>query len=88
MKRLEYRGYDSAGVAVDGGNEASDPEFATGDMNNSGLSAKNSGEREISIFREQGKVNKLETLVFNNNEELDMDLMFETHVGIAHTCWF
>jgi glucosamine--fructose-6-phosphate aminotransferase (isomerizing) len=87
LKRLEYRGYDSAGIAVDGGNEASDPEFATGDMNSSGLSAKSSGERDTSIFREQGKVNKLESLVFNNSEALDMDLVFETHVGIAHTRW-
>ena len=87
LKRLEYRGYDSAGIAVDGGNEPQNVEFATGDMTTSSNSKlANLAEREISIMREKGKVAKLEELVFSN-EDLNMELEFETHVGIAHTRW-
>jgi glutamine---fructose-6-phosphate transaminase (isomerizing) len=62
LTRLEYRGYDSAGLAVDG------------DKKN-----------EIYAFKEVGKVAKLRELIAES--EVDMDKIFDSHVGIAHTRW-
>lgn len=72
LRRLEYRGYDSAGLAFDGGNEIPFGEA------NSGL--------PIQLVREKGKVDELERLV-NKLEDVNWDLEFDTHCGIAHTRW-
>eukprot|EP01111_Echinosteliopsis_oligospora_P004409 TRINITY_DN170_c1_g1_i1.p1 TRINITY_DN170_c1_g1~~TRINITY_DN170_c1_g1_i1.p1 ORF type:complete len:670 (-),score=133.96 TRINITY_DN170_c1_g1_i1:282-2291(-) len=67
LRRLEYRGYDSAGLCVD------------------------AVDRTPAIFKIKGNVNNLETLV---KTEAIMPLMeggdevlFDNHVGIAHTRW-
>lgn len=85
LKRLEYRGYDSAGVAIDSGNDsdAQESDYSIGDPQ-SNAAAKS--DRGIAIIREKGKVAKLEALVFGG-DDLDMDIEFTTHVGIAHTRW-
>ncbi|XP_071488175.1 glutamine--fructose-6-phosphate aminotransferase [isomerizing] 2-like isoform X1 [Diadema antillarum] len=70
LKRLEYRGYDSAGIAVDGGNE--DPEKTE--------------QRQTRIIKKRGKVKNLEEEIFTQ-EDLDFDVEYETHCGIAHTRW-
>ncbi|GAB7359329.1 hypothetical protein MBLNU230_g5980t1 [Neophaeotheca triangularis] len=62
LSRLEYRGYDSAGLAIDG------------DKRN-----------EVFAFKEVGKVAKLRELIKNN--EPDMNKVFDSHAGIAHTRW-
>lgn len=64
LQRLEYRGYDSAGVAVDA------------DVNG----------HEVTIIKKKGKVKMLEDEIMNQ-EDLDFDLEFTTHIGIAHTRW-
>ncbi|EFW99404.1 glucosamine-fructose-6-phosphate aminotransferase [Grosmannia clavigera kw1407] len=62
LSRLEYRGYDSAGLAVDG------------DKKN-----------EVFAFKEVGKVAKLKALI--DSSKLDLDEVFDSHCGIAHTRW-
>ncbi|KAK0656862.1 hypothetical protein B0T16DRAFT_400423 [Cercophora newfieldiana] len=62
LSRLEYRGYDSAGLAVDG------------DKKN-----------EVFAFKEVGKVAKLKQLI--DETKLDLDKVFDSHCGIAHTRW-
>ena len=62
LSRLEYRGYDSAGLAVDG------------DKKN-----------EVFAFKEVGKVAKLKELIAESKP--DMNKIFDSHVGIAHTRW-
>ena len=62
LSRLEYRGYDSAGLAVDG------------DRKN-----------EVLAFKEVGKVAKLKQLI--TESEPDMNKIFDSHAGIAHTRW-
>ena len=62
LSRLEYRGYDSAGLAIDG------------DKKN-----------EVLAFKEVGKVAKLKELIAESKP--DMEKIFDSHVGIAHTRW-
>lgn len=57
LKKLEYRGYDSAGVAV-------------------------ANEDKIHLFKEEGKVVRLEDLIALKGEDLS-----QMHTGIAHTRW-
>jgi len=71
LRRLEYRGYDSAGLAFDGGNE---------------LPLCSSQKMPIELCRQKGKVDNLDKLVKSMNN-VNWDLEFETHAGIAHTRW-
>lgn len=71
LRRLEYRGYDSSGIAFDGGNE---------------LPLCSSQKMSIELCRQKGKVAELQKLV-DNMENTNWDLEFETHAGIAHTRW-
>lgn len=70
LQRLEYRGYDSAGVGIDGGNE------------------KNweNNVSKIQLIKKKGKVKALDEEI-NKQEDLDLDIEFEVHLGIAHTRW-
>ncbi|XP_072021586.1 glutamine--fructose-6-phosphate aminotransferase [isomerizing] 2-like isoform X1 [Amphiura filiformis] len=69
LKRLEYRGYDSAGVAIDGGNDSND--------------AKQSPPQ---IIKKRGKVRALEEEIYSK-DDLNLDLEYDIHCGIAHTRW-
>ncbi|MBN3288454.1 GFPT1 aminotransferase, partial [Polyodon spathula] len=70
LRRLEYRGYDSAGVGIDGGNSK--------DWQKNGKS--------IQLIKKQGKVKALDEEI-NKQQDLDMDVEFDIHLGIAHTRW-
>ncbi|XP_078386829.1 glutamine--fructose-6-phosphate aminotransferase [isomerizing] 1-like [Cetorhinus maximus] len=70
LQRLEYRGYDSAGVGIDGGNNKE---------------CEDQG-KQICIIKRNGKIKTLEEEV-NKQEDVDFDIEFETHFGIAHTRW-
>ncbi|GAB6028469.1 Glutamine--fructose-6-phosphate aminotransferase [isomerizing] 2 [Chamberlinius hualienensis] len=67
LQRLEYRGYDSAGVAVD----------------------IDVGGKEVIMIKQKGKVKALEDEIINlkDSKDIDFDLEFLTHCGIAHTRW-
>jgi glucosamine--fructose-6-phosphate aminotransferase (isomerizing) len=71
LRRLEYRGYDSAGIAFDGGNEVS-------------LNDKTS--RPCEVMRQKGRVDDLDKLI-KKCESMNGDLEFDVHCGIAHTRW-
>lgn len=71
LQRLEYRGYDSAGVAFDGGN---------------GIPLDSRAVLPCKVIRQKGKVEELRKAV-DELKDVDWDLEFETHAGIAHTRW-
>lgn len=82
LKRLEYRGYDSAGIAIDSGNESDDP-YIAGDAG-----PLPGDERGIHILKEKGKVSNLEELVNNAlSNEISPSTLHNVHTGIAHTRW-
>uniref|UniRef100_A0A8C5QCA9 glutamine--fructose-6-phosphate transaminase (isomerizing) n=1 Tax=Leptobrachium leishanense TaxID=445787 RepID=A0A8C5QCA9_9ANUR len=70
LQRLEYRGYDSAGVGIDGGNEKNWENNAN----------------KIQLIKKKGKVKALEDEI-KKLEDMDLDIEFEVHLGIAHTRW-
>uniref|UniRef100_A0A670J1G6 glutamine--fructose-6-phosphate transaminase (isomerizing) n=1 Tax=Podarcis muralis TaxID=64176 RepID=A0A670J1G6_PODMU len=70
LQRLEYRGYDSAGVGIDGGNDK-DWEANAG---------------KIALIKKKGKVKALDEEV-NKQQDMDLDIEFDVHLGIAHTRW-
>lgn len=73
LQRLEYRGYDSAGVAVDG------PKKKDSDLNNN----------TICLIKKKGKVKALDEELYTCTEKdsLDLDEELNTHFGLAHTRW-
>ncbi|CAB1451213.1 unnamed protein product [Pleuronectes platessa] len=68
LRRLEYRGYDSAGVGIDGGN------------------GKDGSTQSIQIIKQRGKVKALDDEI-HKQQDMDLDMEFDVHVGIAHTRW-
>eukprot|EP01147_Barroeca_monosierra_P008683 gene8683-1075_t len=74
LKRLEYRGYDSAGIAIDGDQLAG-----------SESSSDNDEVNAIEIIRSRGKVKTLEEKAMNS--PFDYSRKLNIHLGIAHTRW-
>ncbi|XP_077999413.1 glutamine--fructose-6-phosphate aminotransferase [isomerizing] 1-like [Glandiceps talaboti] len=70
LQRLEYRGYDSAGLAIDGGNE--DPQSQK--------------RPSIRVIKKKGKVKALDEEI-STQEDINMDIEYDIHCGIAHTRW-
>ncbi|XP_077457107.1 glutamine--fructose-6-phosphate aminotransferase [isomerizing] 1 [Stigmatopora argus] len=70
LRRLEYRGYDSAGVGIDGGN-AKEWETAA---------------RSITLIKQRGKVKALDEEIYKQ-QDLDLEVELDVHLGIAHTRW-
>ncbi|XP_064031671.1 glutamine--fructose-6-phosphate aminotransferase [isomerizing] 1 isoform X3 [Pogoniulus pusillus] len=70
LQRLEYRGYDSAGVGVDGGNDKDWEANAC----------------KIHLIKQKGKVKALDEEV-HKQQDMDLDIEFDVHLGIAHTRW-
>uniref|UniRef100_A0AAR2JHE4 glutamine--fructose-6-phosphate transaminase (isomerizing) n=2 Tax=Pygocentrus nattereri TaxID=42514 RepID=A0AAR2JHE4_PYGNA len=70
LQRLEYRGYDSAGVGIDGGNNKD----------------WESNAKSIHLIKQRGKVKVLDEEI-NKQQDIDLDVEFDVHLGIAHTRW-
>ncbi|KAG8518764.1 Glutamine--fructose-6-phosphate aminotransferase [isomerizing] 1, partial [Galemys pyrenaicus] len=70
LQRLEYRGYDSAGVGFDGGNDKDWEANAC----------------KIQLIKKKGKVKALDEEV-HKQQDMDLDIEFDVHLGIAHTRW-
>ena len=64
LQRQEYRGYDSAGLAVDDSDDGS----------------------RVLVLKKHGKVKVLEDSVWSR-DDLNLDKVYQCHVGIAHTRW-
>lgn len=71
LRRLEYRGYDSAGIAFDGGNE---------------ISLSDKTKRPCEVVRQKGRVDELDKHI-KQLENMNWNLEFDIHCGIAHTRW-
>lgn len=89
LRRLEYRGYDSAGLAVD-----TFPVPLVVDTTTLPSSKQQEQENEENnsrplIIKACGKISDLETQVKHDLSELKIDgnVEFEVHAGIAHTRW-
>ncbi|CAF1360690.1 unnamed protein product [Adineta ricciae] len=75
LHRLEYRGYDSSGIAFDGDEylgQSDDP--------------SSKAKRACILVRQKGKVEELEHAT-KSLENINWDAEFTVHVGIAHTRW-
>ncbi|XP_005804385.1 glutamine--fructose-6-phosphate aminotransferase [isomerizing] 1 [Xiphophorus maculatus] len=70
LRRLEYRGYDSAGVGIDGG-DSKDWE---------------TNAKTIKLIKQRGKVKALDEEI-HKQQDLDLDVEIDVHLGIAHTRW-
>lgn len=66
---MEYRGYDSAGIAIDGSNDIETP------------------HSKVALLRKAGKVSVLSDYIKECSDDLDMDMEYNIHCGIAHTRW-
>ncbi|KAJ3668989.1 hypothetical protein LUZ60_010939 [Juncus effusus] len=77
LRRLEYRGYDSAGIAVDSdlkdGCNRSTPYLSAPPL----------------VFRQEGKIESLVGSVYSEVDKMEVNLekLFLSHAGIAHTRW-
>ncbi|VDN59296.1 unnamed protein product [Dracunculus medinensis] len=71
LKRMEYRGYDSAGIAIDGSNDIEKP------------------HSKIALIKKVGKVSVLADYIKESDEckELDFEMEYIIHCGLAHTRW-
>lgn len=81
LSRLEYRGYDSAGVCIDSACE----EVALED----GTKAEVPAGKPFIVKRE-GKIEMLRALCYEkltDAEEFNLKENVKNHVGIAHTRW-
>ncbi len=102
LRRLEYRGYDSAGISVDAAAVCDDSaaplarppaEAAGADAGAAGATGARARGMALPgrplVFRETGKVDALVACVDATAAAagLDMEAEFETHAGIAHTRW-
>lgn len=79
LRRLEYRGYDSSGIAIDS------------DLDHVEVS-RNETPYESAfplVFRQEGKIESLVGSVYAEVDAMDLNLEkpFSVHAGIAHTRW-
>mmetsp|Transcript_40387 Transcript_40387/g.48975 ORF Transcript_40387/g.48975 Transcript_40387/m.48975 type:complete len:723 (-) Transcript_40387:237-2405(-) len=79
LRRLEYRGYDSAGIAID------DFPAQVPDSTENGQAEK----AKPIVIKAEGKI---DNLVAEGNKQLSeqdlpVDTVFHVHTGIAHTRW-
>ncbi|KAF7259305.1 hypothetical protein EG68_02878, partial [Paragonimus skrjabini miyazakii] len=81
LHRLEYRGYDSAGLALDLGSECAN---CNGHVNGHGSIPGN----PVALVRRKGKVASLVEAVRSTlTDPYLSEERIDTHVGIAHTRW-
>ncbi|XVE62157.1 hypothetical protein DITRI_Ditri06bG0096000 [Diplodiscus trichospermus] len=83
LRRLEYRGYDSAGISID-----NDFSFSR-DPSTSQSSSNLSLSPPPLVFRQEGNIESLVKSVYQEvaATELNLEESFSTHAGIAHTRW-
>ncbi|XWS42966.1 hypothetical protein CRYUN_Cryun16bG0059300 [Craigia yunnanensis] len=83
LRRLEYRGYDSAGISID-----NDFSFSR-DPSTSQSSSDPSLSPPPLVFRQEGNIESLVKSVYQEvaATELNLEESFSIHAGIAHTRW-
>ena len=87
LRRLEYRGYDSAGIAVDA-LPVRLPPVSEGTANGELPSSSPSAAPPL-VIKSCGKISDLEAQVIRELDarEIDTGVQFDIHAGIAHTRW-
>lgn len=85
LRRLEYRGYDSAGIAID--DVTHFPDGGSGRQAENG-NGHHDGPASV-VIKETGKIDCLAKLVEEKTAQLGFDLhkKVANHAGIAHTRW-
>ncbi|OVA13804.1 Class II glutamine amidotransferase domain [Macleaya cordata] len=80
LRRLEYRGYDSAGISIDSSDLNSLPQIHHSIPSNS---------LPPLVFRQEGNIDSLVKSVYEEVATTDLNLeeSFSIHAGIAHTRW-
>uniref|UniRef100_A0A2P2KL13 glutamine--fructose-6-phosphate transaminase (isomerizing) n=1 Tax=Rhizophora mucronata TaxID=61149 RepID=A0A2P2KL13_RHIMU len=93
LRRLEYRGYDSAGIAIDN-STSFDPRAPPQQPSSSSSSSSDSLSHYLLsptplVFRQEGNIESLVKSVYQDVATIDLNLEepFSTHAGIAHTRW-
>ncbi|XVE74198.1 hypothetical protein DITRI_Ditri11bG0179600 [Diplodiscus trichospermus] len=81
LRRLEYRGYDSAGISIDSSSQSFLSSDSNGHFSNSVPSPL--------VFRQEGNIESLVRSVYKDvaSTELNLEEPFSVHAGIAHTRW-
>lgn len=89
LRRLEYRGYDSAGISIDADWEDADAGGGAANGRPAAGAAPAARRPPPLVYKEEGKIDRLVTLVEKATQaaEVDLSTEFRTHVGIAHTRW-
>lgn len=79
LRRLEYRGYDSAGISIDDSSSPSPSPSPSSSVNGCPL----------LVFRQEGNIESLVKSVYEEvvDTELNLEESFSIHAGIAHTRW-
>ncbi|PKI45098.1 hypothetical protein CRG98_034482 [Punica granatum] len=74
LRRLEYRGYDSSGIAIDA--SSSSP-------------VADSSTLHPLVFRQEGNIESLVKSVYQEVGAMDLNMeeSLSVHAGIAHTRW-
>ncbi|KAA8515639.1 hypothetical protein F0562_018750 [Nyssa sinensis] len=80
LRRLEYRGYDSAGISID----SSLPPLISDHSNGPSCNCP-----PPLVFRQEGNIESLVKSVYEDVAATDLNLeeSFSVHAGIAHTRW-
>lgn len=79
LRRLEYRGYDSAGICIDDSSSPSPLPSPSSSVNGC----------PPLVFRQEGNIESLVKSVYEEvaETELNLEESFSIHAGIAHTRW-
>ncbi|KAH7571340.1 hypothetical protein ACOSP7_013808 [Xanthoceras sorbifolium] len=82
LRRLEYRGYDSAGISID---DSPPPPS----LSSAAPSASSNDPPPPLVFRQEGNIESLVKSVYQDVAvtELNLEESFSDHAGIAHTRW-
>lgn len=95
LRRLEYRGYDSAGISIDAEPlppaEALDDGLANGLANGHSLENGDSQPLDLTpvVLKSLGNIDCLVTLAHEElcERQISLDTVLDHHAGIAHTRW-
>lgn len=94
LRRLEYRGYDSAGICVDSVDAPSRQRTSSCDGSANGAVHEANGHRAEDgssplIVKSVGKIENLEKLTeeYLQQHSVDTEKVYKHHVAISHTRW-
>ena len=94
LRRLEYRGYDSAGISID--SDPLPPSVALGNGLENGTANGNSHKPHRLppntppvVLKSLGKIDALVTLAHEElcERQISLDTVLDHHAAIAHTRW-